>query len=96
MDKKTDNDNILLRIIGLIVPFGLVLIFVLLVVFPPKSSNIELSCEIDGIQYMDVSAHAQCWNDDFDAHYCPMPTKIACSGAAEFPFNRVMDIIKGV
>ena len=52
------------------------------------NSSVSGSCGITGIEYRDVSPN-ECWNEDINATYCPLPKNVVCS----FRFSGLADLL---
>lgn len=49
----------------------------IVIAFFTTKSNIDVSCEIQGIEYTDVRPN-ECWNPEIADEYCPLPTSLSC------------------
>ena len=71
-----------------------VLLFVILFSWwQSDNSAVNGGCSITGINYVDVSP-SECWNDDINATFCPLPTNIECQGEVKGLADFMIGIIK--
>ena len=87
MDKNYKKYYITLSVICIL---SLLLIFVIWS-FSDRS-RVAFNCSINNIDYIDVSP-LDCWIDEINSTYCPLPKDIYCSGEVSGLANLMLNAI---
>jgi len=83
-----DEDKYNLRFFVIIIVLVFLVVFVTLVVVFSKTDNIDMDgyVSLNNIELVNVSPY-DCWNEDFNNEFCPVPHDITLTGRFDFPIN---------